>query len=99
MPAEIQSPVETSFATPGPVESTNDAQAAGDQTVDLYTLVIDRMLAYCRRPRTAEEIAGAFSIEGAQARVWLARAVSEGALQKRAKPVRYVVATETLFTS
>jgi predicted Rossmann fold nucleotide-binding protein DprA/Smf involved in DNA uptake len=86
---------------PSPLPSPDEQREgiAPQDVADAYGLVIDRIRAFCRDPRTAHEIAAAFAIEHAQANAWLARAVKEGALQKRTKPVRYVVTVRTLFTS
>lgn len=44
-----------------------------------------------RAPVTEKEVADALQIEKVQAKMWLQRLVDEGILEKKAKPVRYVV--------
>ncbi|HEY6360600.1 MAG TPA: DNA-processing protein DprA [Vicinamibacterales bacterium] len=57
--------------------------------IDLYAVVLDRLVAFCAEPRTADEVAAAFSLERAQTKAWLTRAVSDKRLRKLTKPVRY----------
>lgn len=60
-----------------------------DGATDAYGLVIGSIVEYCAAPRTLEDVTAAFALERAQAKAWLARAVSERRLRKRARPVRY----------
>lgn len=69
-----------------------------DGATDAYGLVIRSIVEYCAAPRTPEDVTAAFALERAQAKAWLARAVEEGRLRKRARPVRYeATGTRDLF--
>jgi hypothetical protein len=63
--------------------------------VDVYGLIVDRLVSFCSEARTVDDVVKAFSIEPAQAKAWLARGVKDGALRKRMKPVRYESVTES----
>lgn len=58
-------------------------------SIDPYDLVVDHLVAYCDEPRTPDQITAAFSLEPAQAKAWLTRAVADSRLRKLMKPVRY----------
>jgi len=66
--------------------------------VDVYSLVVDRLVSFCSEPRIVDDVVGAFAIEPAQAKAWLARAVKDGVLRKRMKPVRYESAVPLLLS-
>jgi len=50
-----------------------------------------------RRPMKAAEVAAALDVSIAQAKAWLQRLVDEGMIEKRKKPVCYVVKQSSLF--
>lgn len=62
------------------------ADAAG---ADLFPDVWPQMAAYLVEPRTYDQVADWFGLEGTQAKAWLARALSAGLVQRLSNPVRF----------
>lgn len=50
-----------------------------------------------RTPMKDAEVAAALDVSSAQAKAWLQRLVDEGVIEKRKKPVGYVVKQSSLF--
>lgn len=57
-----------------------------------YEAVLPVMLRHLRQPLSGEDVAKLLDVGKGQARAWLAKAVEEKKVEKRTKPVRYVVA-------
>ena len=57
----------------------------------LFATVRETMQRFLTAPMKDAEVAAALDVSASQAKVWLQRLVEEGALEKRGKPVRYVV--------
>ena len=62
---------------------------ADEGAVDVYTLVLPRLKAYCERPRAERDIKAAFVLEASQLKKWLKLAVAGKHLRKLSRPVRY----------
>lgn len=78
--------IETSGKRPKSIPETVDATG----TLDFYVFFLDRMrdiTADC--PMKTDEIASRLELQKAQVSVWLKRGLSDGRIEKVAKPVRY----------
>jgi predicted Rossmann fold nucleotide-binding protein DprA/Smf involved in DNA uptake len=64
---------------------------------ELFTKVRELLLRLLSAPMKETEVATRLKVTQNQARQWLQRLVREGALEKQAKPVRYVLRPTTLF--
>lgn len=73
--------------------------AAGEPVREAYTLVIDDLLSILQEAQSEEWLAARMNVRTAQMKDWLTRAVREGRVEKRTRPVRYVAASQTLFNS
>jgi len=60
-----------------------------DASVDLFPSMWPRLAAFLVTPRTEAEVADAFHLQKAQAKVWLQRAVAQRLARKLSKPARF----------
>ena len=75
-------------------DEVSDALAPADALfATARTLIIQQL----NTEKTETAVAEALGIQPAQAKAWLVRLVEEGALEKRTRPVRYVVREPALF--
>jgi predicted Rossmann fold nucleotide-binding protein DprA/Smf involved in DNA uptake len=89
-------PVATSF----PSVRSDGVQIAETETEpssDVYTLVIDALLALLNEPQSNEWLADKMCVRVAQMNDWLDRSLREGRILKLKKPVRYAAHTPSLF--
>jgi hypothetical protein len=89
-------PVATSF----PSVRSDGVQIAETETEpssDVYTLVIDALLALLNEPQSNEWLADKMCVRVAQMNDWLDRSLREGRIRKLKKPVRYAAHTPSLF--
>ena len=63
----------------------------------LFTAVREVLQLLLRVPLKDAEVAAALAVSNAQAKAWLQRLVDEGSIEKRKKPVGYVVKQSSLF--
>lgn len=93
-PAAIQEETEE-YSTARPAARISSTDAA-----DIFwEQVLSAMLMVLQTAMTEKEFAQSLQITSAQAKAWLKRAVSEGKVVKKAKPVRYIAARSTEQTS
>jgi hypothetical protein len=59
---------------------------------DAFAAVWPLMLRVLSEPKSEAEVADQLDVVAAQARAWLNRAVEQGAVLKRARPLRYELA-------
>lgn len=84
-------------AGPAPSSEVGEVEAAPPPPVvpapedmtDAFAAVWPLMQRVLSEPKTEAEVAGQLDVVAAQARVWLNRAVDQGTVLKRARPVRY----------
>lgn len=92
-PAEATVPAET-VATPAIHEEARQVPRPADALLAAARAAIIELLA---EPMKDSELATALDVTPAQARAWLARLVDEGVVEKRTRPVAYVVRQKSLF--
>lgn len=76
-------------ATPVTRPAVEPAPPVDEGAVDVYSLVLPRLKAYCERPRAERDIKDAFVLEASQLKKWLKLAVAGRHLKKLSRPVRY----------
>jgi predicted Rossmann fold nucleotide-binding protein DprA/Smf involved in DNA uptake len=74
---------------PVPTPSAEPTVPEPAGAVDVYTLVLPRLMDFCERPRAEREIKDRFVLEASQLKKWLKRAVAGQHLRKLSRPVRY----------
>lgn len=81
----------------------NAVQAASDPTLDpakeLYQAMRSLVLDILATPKKASEIAAELGVNKRQAEEWMNQLVTEGLLEKRTKPVSYVLRPDNLFSA
>ncbi len=81
----------------------NATQVANDLPLDpaeeLYQAMRSLILGILVTPKNASEIAARLGVNKRQADAWIKQLVTEGLLEKRSKPVSYVVRPENLFSA
>lgn len=85
---------ERSAELPGGGEQEADEEMPADALFEAVRTLLCRQL---RAPKTEAEVADALAIQSGQAKAWLKRLVEEGAIEKRTRPVRYVIRDPALF--
>lgn len=91
----------TSFGEPlPPVEAETLAGASGPlaPAEELFVNVRKVLTAMLTEPKKDSEVAAELDVSTAQAKIWLLRLVAEGVLEKRSRPVSYVVRQAGLFS-
>ncbi|MFW4598463.1 FaeA/PapI family transcriptional regulator, partial [Pseudomonas aeruginosa] len=87
--------------TPGALASTDDAKESARPESSpaevLFAAVRATIKQLLRTPMKDAEVAAALDVSSAQAKAWLQRLVDEGVIEKRKKPVGYVVKQSSLF--
>jgi DNA processing protein len=87
--------------TPEALASTDDvkesAQPDASPAEVLFAAVRATIKQLLRTPMKDAEVAAALDVSSAQAKAWLQRLVDEGVIEKRKKPVGYVVKQSSLF--
>jgi len=68
-----------------------------DPAEALFTMVGELLQQLLRHPMQDAEVAEALNISKAQARDWLQRFVETGVIERRGKPVKYVLKERELF--
>ena len=58
--------------------------------LDVYESILADLLAYTTEPRSRKDIAAFLKVTATQAGIWLDKALKEGRLEKKNRPVRYV---------
>lgn len=101
-----QKPVKTALPrdTPAsPKMAGNAVQAASvlplDPAGELYQAMRSLVLGMLVTPKTTSEIAAGLGVNKRQAEAWIKQLVTEGLLEKRSKPVSYVVRPDNLFSA
>ena len=79
------------------VADVRDTQSARSPAEELFAAARSSILRLAQEPRKPAEIARELEVAQRQVEQWLKRLVAEGLLEKRAKPVRYVVRQGDLF--
>ncbi len=72
-----------------PTDTGTTSERSSQPAVELFARTKKLLLQYLDRPRTEADVADAFDLGKGQARKWLRHLVSDGAVDKRSKPVRY----------
>lgn len=80
-------------------EASSSAAGVLPPSEELFQAVRKVLAAMLTTPKKDSEIAAALDVSTAQAKVWLARLIAEGVLEKRSRPVGYVVRQAGLFSS
>ena len=70
-----------------------------DPADELYQAVRSLVLDILATPKKASEIAAELRVNKRQAEEWMKQLVTEGLLEKRTKPVSYVVRPDNLFSA
>lgn len=73
---------------PTPTPLTRTSAPASDE--DVFNAIWPILDAFLGHPRSEADVAERFELEKSQVRAWLRRAVQEGRLEKKTRPVRYV---------
>ena len=76
----------------------SDAPSLMSPSEELLQVVRKVLTAMLTVPKKDSEIAAELDVSTAQVKVWLVRLVAEGVLEKRSRPVAYVVRQAELFT-
>ena len=85
---------------PSSKEATHSAIARHEPTLPaelLFAAAREAILRLLTEPLKDAEVAAALDVSNAQAKVWLSRLVEQGVIEKRRKPVSYVVADNRLL--
>lgn len=101
--ANMSPPIEGDEVTIIGRSLTQDIQATKE--LNQISDPADRLIAYVRKilidllstPRTEKEIAAALQVSKSQMQLWLQKFVGEELIEKRSKPVRYVLKQKTLL--
>lgn len=104
-PVDVQPPApvlkELPLVTPEalmPIDEARESlQSESTPAEVLFAAVRALILQLLSTPMKDAEVAAALDISGAQAKVWLQRMVEEGALEKKKRPVCYVIKKRCLF--
>lgn len=84
--------------SPSVVAAIDEAVAGPQAPADaLFATARALIIREAMEPRTETEIAEALGVQPGQAKAWLKRLAEEGAIEKRTRPVRYVVRNPALF--
>ena len=101
-----QEPVKTALPKDVPASpkmAGNATQAASDPTfdpaVELYQVMRSLVLGMLATPQTTSEVAAGLGVNKRQAEEWIKQLVTEGLLEKRTRPVSYVVRPDNLFSA
>lgn len=88
-------------ATAEPEQASEPVSGAGGATPAdaLFRTVQEILHSFLKEPRKEGEVADALQISKAQAKSWLERLVSEGAVKKTRRPIAYVATEKDLFSS
>lgn len=77
-----------------PTSGTAEAKPPAQELIDAVRVVLAN---YLSTPATEKEVAEALDVQPGQAKRWLEHLVEEGVLEKRTRPVRYVIRERPLF--
>ena len=86
----------TQAATPPPVVELGSGDGL-TPAEKLLATVEKLLLPYLAEPRTEAAVAEALDVQKPQARSWLKRLVDDGRIERLSRPVRYRIATPSLF--
>ena len=93
-PADDTPPAQA--ATPPPVVELGSGDGL-TPAEKLLATVEELLLPYLAEPRTEADVAEAINVQKLQARSWLKRLVDDGRIERLSRPVRYRIATPSLF--
>jgi DNA processing protein len=79
------------------LQATRDVLPTDDYAEFLIGCVRTILMHLLATPKTEKEISGTLQVSNAQAKSWLQRFVKEGMLEKRTKPVHYVLKQKSLL--
>lgn len=79
------------------IEVTEVEETEWNPTEFVFAAVREAVQLLASKPMKEAEIAAALGVSNAQAKTWLQRLVDEGVLEKRKKPVGYIVKQKRLF--
>jgi len=97
-PPPYAAPPDSAPEPPSPEKTAPPTPVTSSGPSDVYALVAERIRAFCETPQSAKDVQAQFGLVPAQAKTWLARAVTEGVLIK-VKRTKYQAAARSLFDS
>ena len=77
--------------------SAQEVRTESSPAEHLFAVVRDEMLHLLKTPKKDAEIAAALEVSNAQAKAWIQRLVVEGLIEKKKKPLSYIVSQSNLF--